>query len=89
VLDAEKVTQKRKNRKVQPPASPDASLSCQQVTPESDESSLGSLLHPNLKQEQREWADRQARALTSEMEAESFDCKLLEGSFNFLTSNFW
>jgi len=61
-------------RKVQPPASPDASLSCQQVTPESDESSLGSLLHPNLKQAQREWADRQARALTSEMEAESFDC---------------
>ena len=67
-LTQKKVTPKRKNRKVQPPASPDASLSCQQVTPESDESSLGSLLHPNPKQAQREWADRQARALTSEME---------------------
>ena len=72
-LTQKKVTPKRKNMRVQP-ASPDASSPCQPVTPESDEPSLGSLLYPNLRQAQRDWADKQARTLTSEMEAESFDC---------------
>ena len=72
-LTQKKVTPKRKNMRVQP-ASPDASSPCQPVTPESDEPSLGSLLYPNLRQAQRDWTDKQARTLTSEMEAESFDC---------------
>jgi hypothetical protein len=72
-LTQKKVPPERKHMRVQP-ASPDASSPCQLVTPESDEPSLGSLLHSNLRRAQREWADKQARTLASAMEAESFDC---------------
>jgi hypothetical protein len=76
--DAEESHSKEEKQEAQPFASPDASLSCQQVTPASDESSMVSLLHPNpiSRQAEREWANRQKQGLSFPRwpEAESIDC---------------